>query len=153
MKIKLRAEGFRELERALAEDLPRATAKNALNRTAINSMERIRTRMGQLAPRDEGTLAESMKTERVKAKRQRGGRYARSTGVAVMTGPAPERKIDQYNASWQEFGTVKMPANSYARPAADGEGQAVVDEVRDELTRQIEKAKARIAKKLAKRKG
>jgi hypothetical protein len=158
MRVKVKVEGFRELERALAEDLPRATAKNALTRTAVNSMERVRLKMAQLAPYDPNDrdgdgrhLNESMKTQPVKAKRQRGSvKFARSTGVEVMTGPAPAGKIARANAGWQEDGTVKMPPNAYARPAADSEARAVVMQVRDELAAQIDKAKARIARKLAK---
>lgn len=151
MNVTMKTDGFRELERQLAEELPRATAKNVLSRTAVKAMERIREKMVQLAPREEGTLAESMKTQRVTARRMAGSvRFARSTGVEVMTGPAPAGKLDRSNASWQEDGTVKMAPNAYARPAADSEGRAVVEDVKDELTLQINKAKARIAKKLAK---
>lgn len=145
-----RTEGFRELERALAEDLPRATARNVLRRTATKSMERIRTKMQQLAPKDEGDLAGSMKTQNVTAKRARGSvRFERSSGVQVMTGPAPEGKLNRSNAGWQEDGTVEMSPNPYARPAADSEGEAVVREVRDTLADEVNKAKARIARKLA----
>lgn len=145
-----RMEGFKELERALAEDLPRATARNVLRRTANKSMERVRTKMGQLAPKDDGDLAGSMKTQNVTAKRARGSvRFERSTGVQVMTGPAPEGKLNRSNAGWQEEGTVDMAPNAYARPAADSEGEAVVREVRDTLADEVNKAKARIARKLA----
>lgn len=158
-KITIRLEGFRELERALAEDLPKATAKNVLKRTAINSMEMVRQKMAQLAPfdpldRDEdgNHLNETMKTEPAKARRQRGSvRFERSTGVQVMTGPAPVGKRARANAGWQEDGTVKMAANPYARPAADSEGRAVVEFVKNELAFQIEKSKAKIANKLARK--
>lgn len=156
MKVQLK--GFRELERALAEELPKATARNVLARTATNSIERIRVRMGQLAPRDANDrdgdgnhLADTMKTQPVTAKRARGSvKFDRSSGVAVMTGPAPVGKRARANAGWQEDGTVKMTPQSYARPAADAEGQNVINEVRDELALQANKAKARIARKAAK---
>ena len=150
-------EGFRELDRALANDLPKATARNVLNRTAEKSMERIKIRMGELAPYDpedrdgDGKhLNQTMRTQRVTAKRSRGqARFDRSTGVAVMTGPAPEGRRARANAGWQEDGTVEMTPNPYARPAADSEGEAVIREVKSVLTQEIDKAKARIAKKLA----
>jgi HK97 gp10 family phage protein len=152
--VKIKIEGFRELERALAEELPKATARNVLRRTATNAMERIRTGMASRAPRDEGTLAESMRTQPVRAKRTRGAlRFDRSKGVEVMTGPAPEGRLDRANAGFQEFGTVKQAANAYARPTADSEAQNVIDTVRDELATQIDKAKARIARKAARAKG
>lgn len=148
-------EGFKELERALAEELPKATARNVLTRTATNAMKRIEDRMGQLAPRGDGGtdgqhLADSMRTQPVTAKRARGSvRFDRKNGVAVMTGPAPEGKLDRANAGFQEYGTVKMSPNSYARPAADMEAENVIADVRDELAKQIDKAKARIARKAA----
>lgn len=146
-----RTTGFKELERALAEELPKATARNVLRRTATKSMERVRVKMGELAPRDEGVLAGSMKTQSVKAKRQRGSvKFERSSGVEVMTGPAPEGKMNRSNAGFQEDGTVNMPPNPYARPAADSEGEAVIKEVRDTLATEIQKAAARIARKAAK---
>lgn len=145
-----RLSGFKELERALSDELPKATARNVMRRTATKAMERIRVKMGQLAPRDEGDLAESMKTQPVTAKRARGSvRFERSSGVQVMTGPAPEGQLNRSNAGWQEEGTVEMAPNPYARPAADSEGEAVVREVRDTLADEVDKAKARIARKLA----
>lgn len=146
-----RLSGFKELEGALSDELPKATARNVMRRTATKAMERIRVKMGQLAPRDEGDLSESMKTQPVTAKRARGSvRFERSSGVQVMTGPAPEGQLNRSNAGWQEEGTVEMAPNAYARPAADSEGEAVVREVRDVLAEEINRAKARIARKAAK---
>lgn len=148
--------GFRELERALAEELPKATARNVLRRTAVNAMERMRRKMGDLAPRDEADrdgngqhLADTMRTQPADARLSRLLGTSRQHGVVVLTGPAPLGRRARANAGWQEDGTVKMPPNSYARPAADTEARAVIDDVRDELKLQIEKAKARIARKAA----
>lgn len=141
--------GFRELERVLAEELPKATAKAVLRRTAIKSMERVRTGMEQRAPNLTGKLEGGMKTKPVKAERVPGTRrYARQNGVSYNTGPTtgpPEGG----NPSWQENGTANMPAHPYARPTADAEGMNVLADVKDELTRQIEAAKQRIARRAA----
>ncbi|MFN6934936.1 MAG: HK97 gp10 family phage protein, partial [Tsuneonella sp.] len=84
----IKLEGFRELERALAEELPKATARNVLRRTAINAMGRVEARAKQLAPVDDGRLRDSITTKAVTAKRQRGSvRYATSSGIEVQTGP------------------------------------------------------------------
>ena len=151
--------GFKESERALAEELPKATAKNVLWRTAEGAMKRIEDKMARLAPIDpqdrdgDGKhLNETMRTQRVKATRQAGStRYDPRNGVEVITGPAPVGKRARANAGWQEDGTSKMAANSYARPAADTEGANVIHDVRDELTMQIGKAKDRIARRAARR--
>lgn len=146
---KIKIEGFRELERALAEELPKATARNVLRRTAVNASKRIVDRAKQLAPVERGKLRDGIVTKNAKATRQAGSvKFDRSKGVEVLTGPTG--RPEGGNASWQEYGTVHMPAHPYMRPAADAEGQAVIDEVRDELALQIDKAKARIAKKAAK---
>jgi HK97 gp10 family phage protein len=139
--------GFRELERALAEDLPKATARSVLTRTAKNAMERIRTGMEQRAPKATGKLAGEMKTQPVKAKRETRTRFARQNGVSVNTGPVGREEGG--NAAWQEFGTENMSPHPFARPTADAEGLNVLGEVKDELTKQIDAAKKRIARKAA----
>lgn len=155
--VSYKLQGFEGLDLAL-DELPKATAKNVLRRTATNAMKRIEDRMAQLAPYDpqdrDGNgkhLNESMRTQTVTAKRARGSiKFDKQNGVAVMTGPAPVGKIPRANASWQEYGTVKMPAHSYARVAADVEAHSVIVDVRDELKAQIEKAKKRMKRKAAK---
>ena len=154
----MRISGFKEFERALKEELPKATAKNVLWRVATNAMKRVEEGMAQKAPYDSADrdgdgnhLRDTMKTERVKATRQQGSvKFDSRNGVEVRTGPAPTGKRARANAGWQEFGTVKQPAQSYARPTVDAEQDKVIDDVRAELTIQIEKAKARIAKRALK---
>lgn len=156
MSIKLT--GFREFEKALKEELPRATARNVLWRVATNAMKRVEDGMAQKAPYDPNDrdgdgnhLRDTMKTERVKATRQQGSvKFDSRNGVEVRTGPAPKGKRARANAGWQEEGTVKQAANPYARPTADAEQNHVIDDVRDELAIQIGKAKARIAKRALK---
>lgn len=141
--------GFRQLDEAL-KNLPRATAKNVLKRTAIKAMKRIEDGMAERAPKDEGTLAQSIRTQSVKATRQRGQvRFDARNGVEVITGPAPEGRMDRANAGFQEFGTVKMAANPYARPTADAENVGVVEDIKEILTEEIDKAVARAARRAA----
>lgn len=155
MKVKL--EGFRQLEKALAEELPKATARSVLTRAGKAAMEPLRQRMAELAPfdpqdRDEdgNHLNETMITKAAGAKQARQLGTARQEGVVILTGPAPTGKRARSNAGWQERGTSKMAAHAYARPAADAEGPNVIDSIRDHLTDEVGKAKKRIAKKAAK---
>jgi hypothetical protein len=155
--VKIKLEGFRELERALAEELPKATARNVLNRTAKASLELIPPRMAQLAPfdpldrDDDGNhLRDTMKIQPAKAKLARNLGTDRKSGVVMLAGPAPVGKRARANAGWQERGTVKMAAHPYARPTADAEGENVIESVRENLAAEIEKAKARIAKRALK---
>lgn len=148
MKVTFKTSGFSELEDGLVNDLPKATAKSVLRRTALRAMKRIEARAKQLAPRDQGDLAESITTKPVKAVRVSRTRYAASSGVTVATGPTGREEGG--NAAWQEFGTVKMLPEPYMRPAADGESDAVINDVRTELASQIDKSRKRIARKAAK---
>lgn len=126
------------------------TGKNAVKRGMLKAMKRIEDHAKALAPKDKGKLALSITTKPVKAKRISRTRYAKSDGIAVQTGPKGKR-VEGGNAAWQEFGTVDMPANPYMRPAADAEAQAVVDELAEILTVEVDKAVARARKKAAKR--
>lgn len=148
MKVSFRTRGFAELERALADELPKATARNVLRRAGLAAMDRVEKKAQALAPKDSGGLTTSIETRVGKAKRISRTRFARSTGVEIATGPTGGRE-EGGNAAWQEFGTVNMAANPYMRPAADGESQAVIADVREELAQQIDKARVRIARKAA----
>jgi len=147
VKVTVTTQGFKELERALIEELPKATAKSVLRRTAIKAMKPLEARAKQLAPIDDGGLRDSITTKPVKAKRESRTRYASQSGVTVATGPTG--RPEGGNPSWQEFGTVDMPANPYMRPSWDSEHGAILDTVKAELTTQITKAKGRIARKAA----
>lgn len=147
--IRVRLTGFRELDRGLAEELPKATAKSVLRRTAVKSMERVRTGMEDRAPKDKRKLAGGMKTKNAKPERIPGTkRYKKQNGVSVNTGPTTGPQ-EGGNPAWQENGTVNMPAHPFARPTADAEGMNVINDVRAELTKQIDAAKKRIARKAA----
>lgn len=156
MKVSL--SGWKELEKALAEELPKATARNAMVRAASDAMEPIKTRMAQLAPFDPNDrdgdgnhLRDTMRTQPAKAKLARAMGTDRSSGVVVLTGPAPVGKRARANAGWQERGTVKMAANPYARPAGDAAGPEVIENLKEALAARIEAAKARIARKAARK--
>lgn len=148
--------GFAELEKALATELPRTTARNTMVRAMTESMEPLKERMAQLAPydpedRDEDGqhLRDTMRTQSIKAGQMRKMGLNREAGAAVMTGPAPVGRRARANAGWQEYGTVKMGAKSYVRVAADSEAGNVIEEFGEKLKAQIGKAKTRIARKAA----
>lgn len=148
MASKIKLEGFAELENALKDELPKATAKNVLRRSGKTAMGRIEDRAKQLVPVDDGQLHDSITTKPARAKRQRGSvKYAASSGITLLTGPTG--RPEGGNAAWQEYGTVKMAAQPFMRPAIDEEAPNVIEDIRAELTTQIDKARKRIARKLA----
>jgi hypothetical protein len=155
--VSYKLQGFEGLDAAL-DELPKATKRNAMTRAATNALKPMVERMAQYAPfdpedRDEDGrhLNESMRTQTAKAALARQLGTDRQKGVVVLAGPAPVGKRARANAGWQEHGTVKMPAHSYARVAADVEARNVIQNVRDELRGQIDKAKARMKRKAARR--
>ena len=161
MKFSTKTTGFEGLEDALIEleqFSGRTTAgKNAVQRGMKKALKRIEDGMWRRAPYDPLDLDEdgqhlrdTMKTQKVKAKRKRGSaKFERQTGVEMMTGPAPRGTRARSNASWQEDGTVKMTPHPYARPTADAEGPAVLRDVAKELQDAIGKSVARARKKAA----
>lgn len=153
MQLKADLKGFRGVEAALVEleqlSGRTATGKNAVRRGMMKAMKRIEDRAKALAPVDDGALRESITTKNAKAQRQRGSvKFERQTGVEILTGPTG-RQEGGYGA-FQEFGTVNMAANPFMRPAADTEGQNVVNEVVDIIADEMAKSAARARKKAAK---
>lgn len=152
MKSSLEMKGFGGLKDGLLEleqfTGRTNTGKNAVKRGMIKAMKRIEDHAKALAPKDTGKLAKSITTKPVKAKRISRRRYARTDGIAVQTGPKGKR-IEGGNAAWQEYGTVTMPARPYMRPAADAEGQAVVDDLAGILQEEIGKSVERARRKAA----
>jgi HK97 gp10 family phage protein len=55
-----------------------------------------------------------------------------------------------FHAPFIEFGTVKLAANPFVRPAIDGNEQSIIESLKQSMTVEIGKAAARRAKKLAK---
>ena len=147
-KSTFKLEGFRELERALAEELPRVTAKGALRRACIKAMGALEATAAALAPKDTGKLARSITIKPVKARRVSRTRFARSEGIEIAVGPTGPEAGGK--AAWKEFGTVHQPPQPFMRPAFDAEAEGVLRSVRDHLAAEIDKAKARIARKAAK---
>lgn len=152
MRLSSKTEGFAGLEEALVE-LEQLTGrtntgKNAVRRGMRKAMKRVEDRAKSLVPVDDGALRDSITTKNAKAQRGAGGKYLRQEGVTIVTGPTG-RQEGGYGA-FQEFGTVNMPANPFMRPAADSQGQGVIDEVADILREEVMKSAARARKKAAK---
>jgi hypothetical protein len=154
MKVTLK--GWPELERALAEELPKATSRNVLTRALKEAAQPMVGKMASLAPydpadRDEDGkhLRDTIRAQPAKAKLARKSGLPRDAGVMMLVGPGPTGRRARSNAFWQENGTVKQAAQPYVRPAADSEGAATVGRLKDALAEQIEKAKQRIARKAA----
>lgn len=159
MKVKL--EGFRELDRALAR-LPKATGKNVLRRIARGALEPMAAAAQSHAPRGPtgnlhvGIAVSQKRTKRSKTQAvamRKSGKWRSdpSTGIEMAMGPTSRMGVLGY-ASFVEFGTVDTAPQPYMRPAWDGGAMNALEYIKANLKGAIDKAAARLAKKRLKAK-
>jgi HK97 gp10 family phage protein len=134
-------EGLKELDNALGE-LPKATARNVLLRVLKGEGAPITETAKQLAPDDPRTGGKDLHTSIVmKTTKAR----KRVQAVEVEIGPTTAK----FYGIFHEFGTAKMAAHPFMRPAFDGQVSRVLAGIKDRLREEIEKARARLARKAA----
>lgn len=163
----VRIEGLKDLEDALSA-LPKATARNVLLRALKKAAQPIADHARRVVPVDSGMLRDSIKvSSRVRnrtglaeySETLRGGgttaeartalRAARRAGGAgesraeVSVGPTAP------HAHLVEFGTVKMVAEPFMRPAWEDEQDGALINIKSELSAEIDRAVARAARKAA----
>jgi HK97 gp10 family phage protein len=99
-------------------------------------MKLVQAEAKQLAPFDTGELKSAIK---IRAGKTRRG----SLAVEVRVGEG-DFKGDQYYAAFHEFGTSKMPARPFLRPALDSVGPEARDvamkAIRDGVEREASKS-------------
>ena len=157
--------GFRELERALAE-LPKATARNVLRRTLVKAGQPIAEKARDLVPVDSSQLKNSIVVSaRIKNKvgnaefsaamrsglgkeaavrAMRDARRANQGSFAQMyVGPAVPAG---FYGHLVEFGTSRMAAQPFMRPAWDAKQREALDIIRSEMGNEIIAAARRIAR-------
>lgn len=143
MAVKL--SGFRELERNLAVDLPKATARNVLRRVSKGALEPMADVAAQKAPENRGILSFSIAVSEGRTRRARTG-FRRVHGVQMAMGPASGLGATYY-ATAVEFGTIDTAAQPYMRPAWDTGKFQALEYVQDNLWREIEKSVGKVRKK------
>lgn len=133
-------------DKALAEVGTKATQKNILVRTLKKAAKPIDDTASNMAPIDTGKLQISVITGTQLTRRQKSSAYkAGKLGVAeVHVGTAMSRGL------FQEFGTYKMPASPFMRPAWDARRDEAQSIIATELWVEIKKAADRAARKRAK---
>lgn len=133
-------------DKALSEVGKKATQKNILVRTLKAAAKPIDDMASSLAPRDTGKLQVSVITGTQLTRRQKSSAYkAGKLGVAeVHVGTQLSRGL------FNEFGTYKMTAQPFLRPAWDTNKNRALDIIGKELWVQIKKATDREAKKRGK---
>jgi HK97 gp10 family phage protein len=138
-----RIEGLRELEEALGE-LSKATGKNILKRVLTKAGEPIAEDAAANARRLTGKFERSFGVSQKLSRRQK-SQHVKQSGVEVFAGPGA-----LVQAITEEFGTSSQAPHPTLRPAWDANKKAALDGIKDDLAEEIEKARARAARKAAK---
>lgn len=141
----VKVEGLKELEKALNE-LPKATGKNVLKRTSIKSLTPMIEEARSLVPIRSGRLRDSLKISTRLSKRQ-AGIARRRTDKSYFEIYAGASSLP--HAHLVEFGTVKMRAQPFMRPAWDLNNRLALEIFSVESWKEIDAAAARIARKTA----
>lgn len=143
--IKQTLTGARELEAALRQ-LPRATAKGVLRRALRKAAAPTATVAEALAPRGAtGNLLASIDVRTVLVKSQK-KRRPKIGDVELFIGATTPKGA---HAHLLEFGTSKMAAQPFLRPAWDSTKQQVLDAIETEIWESLSKAARTLAKKAA----
>lgn len=147
MRLVVKTRGFKDLERKLANDLPKATARNVLRRVAKGALEPMADSAAQKAPERTGKLAYSITVSEGRTRRAKTD-WNRSRGVQMAMGPSSGLGTLNY-ATFDEFGTIDTPAFGFMRAAWDSGSFKALDYVQDNLWRAVETAIGRVQKKQA----
>lgn len=164
MKEVVRMSGFRELDKALGE-LPKATARNVLKRTLVKAAQPTVDEARRVVPVDKGDLRDSIAASAKLKNRVGNTEYAAAMRAGLGRGAALSAMRDARRAAgggsfaelyvgpgplphahMVEFGTVKMAARPYLRPAWEATKRQALSIIRTELGQEIIKAARRLAK-------
>jgi HK97 gp10 family phage protein len=138
--------GDKELDRALAE-LPKATARNTLNRVLKKAAAPVYERMQAAAPVLTGHLKLSVvvgPSSKLTSRQKRDARREGKNFAEIHVGTSDPAGM------FEEFGTFKQPPHPWATPAWDATKEGALGTIRSELGTEIEKSAARLARKRAK---
>lgn len=153
--IKVKVEGLRELERALAELPTKAAGKAVLRRVGLKAIKPVAEKAAALAPIDAdprntpkrapGTLKRSyVAGTRLNRRQARMARKEGKSDVEVYAGTNDPAGVQT------EFGNAHQGAQPHLRPAWDQEAGPTLVRVVEGLRPEIEKTAARLAKRAAK---
>lgn len=139
--------GFKEFADALRHLGPRI-AKNSLRRAVAAGATIIKNEALALAPKDTGEMAKDIL---VKRERDTKGEMSAKYSVFVLTGKksrlkGKRRDVQRDSFYWRfvEFGTSKMAAHPFMRPAFESRKGDAVKAIGDKLDDGIQKAAAEL---------
>ncbi|WP_372804376.1 HK97-gp10 family putative phage morphogenesis protein [Paracoccus seriniphilus] len=153
MSVTIDVEGFAELEKAL-DNLSKSAGKAVLRRALKKAAQPTADLARSMAPVKTGKLAKS-----VIVGTRLDGRQARihrrmfrddKAAVEMFVGPSYLRGDGGRHGHLVEFGTSKMAARPFMRPAWDQDKHAMLERLSDELWAELEKSIRRAEKRAAK---
>lgn len=134
--------GFKELANSLRQLGPRV-AKNRLRRAVSAGAAVIRNEAKQIAPVDTGEMRRDIQIKRERDSRSgdlivRYSVFVRTGGKSRLSGRG--RNVDKNSFYWRfvEFGTSKMAAKPFMRPAYESKKEDAVDTIGTNLREGIE---------------
>ena len=143
--MKIKVEGLKQLERALAE-FPSATSKHIGMKVLKIAAEPIANTAARLAPKDELDLMDSIGVGTKLTRRQK-RLHQKKSDMEVFAGAGGLPQATQ-----QEFGNENHPPQPFMRPAWDAHKVEAFDLIGAGLGIEIEKAAKRAARKALKAK-
>lgn len=142
----VRVEGLKELKAAL-EELPKATSTNVLKRALTEAGQPVASSAASMAPDDPETGGYDLKksiTVGSRLSRRQKKQHRKGSKVEVFVGAGPLSQATQ-----QEFGNALHGPQAFLRPAWDAGKMAVLEAIKKSLWENIDKARARLARKAA----
>jgi len=173
--VDIKVEGFQELEalfEEMAEDFGDKDQKKILRRATGMAMQPVLQRAKTLAPVDTGAMAASLRlASSIPSRKAKRSLYINESDTVISTvttaSGAQLAKLSFYNykESYKqkkdvktkgvasdarvianEFGTGKMPARPFLRPALESQSYAVVNSLGDSLAESLKRYRSRISK-------
>jgi len=173
--VDIKVEGFKELEalfEEMAEDFGDKDQKKILRRATGIAMQPVLQRAKTLAPVDTGAMAASLRlASSIPSRKAKRSIYINENDTVISTvttaSGAQLAKLSFYNykESYKqkkdvktkgvasdarvianEFGTGKMPARPFLRPALESQSYAVVNGLGDSLAESLKRYRAKISK-------
>ena len=152
---------FKELLDKMDDELGPKDSRGILRKAMKKSMAPVLQVAKILAPVDTGALVASLQIEaRKPTRKDRRSKYVSNTDTAIaQVTTAPGNKLakkgikSDARAVANEFGTAKMAPKPFMRPALESQSAGVISILSDNLKQELERYKARQARRAAKMKG
>lgn len=139
--IEMKIEGLSELRKALLE-LPQELRKGPLRSAVSAGAKVVQDRARANAPVDSGTLRRAIYRTRSKSQ---SSAVQETAIVGIRFGKKyQKRKQDAWYWRFIEFGTSKLPANPFMRPAFDTTKTGQIQAIATRLAKGIARAAAKV---------